>query len=85
MKRKTEARPCITKITSIINMRYAIFNSNGPVVQVPCPFGKPFSGRVHKNFVLKVRKVSLQEASKQGVVRGLRVRMLRLSGRLRPR
>ena len=35
-------------------MLYAIFfNSSGPVVQVPCPFGHTVTGRFYKNSVLK--------------------------------
>ena len=35
-------------------MLYAIvFNSNGPVVQVPCPSDHTATGRFNKNFVLK--------------------------------
>ena len=35
-------------------MSYAIFfNSNGPIVQVPCPSGHTVTGRFYKNSVLK--------------------------------
>ena len=35
-------------------MLYAIFfNSSGPIVQVPCPFGHTVTGRFYKNSVLK--------------------------------
>ena len=40
--------PCLKK------MLYAtIFNSSGPVVQVPCPSGHAVTGRFYKNSVLK--------------------------------
>ena len=44
-KRKDQTRPCIAKRTiSSKKMLYAIFfNSSGPVVQVPCPFGHTYS------------------------------------------
>ena len=54
-KRKALKRPCIAKRTiSSKKMLYAIFfNSNGPVVQVPCPSGHTVTGRFYKNSVLK--------------------------------
>ena len=54
-KRKDQKRPCIAKRTiSSKKMLYAIFfNSSGPVVQVPCPFGHTVTGRFYKNSVLK--------------------------------
>ena len=47
--------PCIAKRTiSSKNMLYAIFfNSNGPVVQVPCPSDHTVTGRFYNNSVLK--------------------------------
>ena len=54
-KRKDRKRLCIAKKTiSSKKMLYAIFfNSNGPVVQVPCPSGHRVTGRFYKNSVLK--------------------------------
>ena len=54
-KRKDQKRPCIAKRTiSLKKMLYAIFfNSNVPVVQVPCPSGHTVTGRFYKNSVLK--------------------------------
>ena len=57
-KRKDKKRPCIAKRTiSSKKMLYAIlFNSSGPVVQVPCPSGHTVTGRFYKNSVLKKLK-----------------------------
>ena len=53
--RKDQKRTCITKRTrSWKKILYAIFlNSNGPVVQVPCPSGHTVTGLFYKNSVLK--------------------------------
>ena len=54
-KDKKKKRPCIAKRTiNSKKMLYAIFfNSSGPVVQVPCPFGHTVTGRFYNNSVLK--------------------------------
>ena len=54
-KRNDQKRPCIAKRTiSSKKMLYAIlFNSSGPVVQVPCQPGHTVTGRFYKNSVLK--------------------------------
>ena len=54
-KRKDQKRPRIAKRTiSSKKMLFAIFiNSNGPVVEVPCPSGHTGTGRFYKNSVLK--------------------------------
>ena len=55
-KRKDKKHPCIAKRTiSSKKMLYAIvFNSSGPIVQVPkCPSGHTVTGRFYKNSVLK--------------------------------
>ena len=52
---KFKKRPYIAKRTiNSKKMLYAIFfNSNRPVVQVPCPSGHTITGRFYKNSVLK--------------------------------
>ena len=54
-KQKDQKRPCIAKRTiSSKKMLYAIlFNSSGPVVQMPCPSGHTVTGRFYKNSILK--------------------------------
>ena len=54
-KRKDQKRPCIAMRTiSSKKMLYAIFfNSNGPIIQVPCLSGHTVTGRFYKNSVLK--------------------------------
>ena len=54
-KRKYQKRPCISKrtISSKMMLYVIFFNSNGPVVQVPCPSGHTVTGRFYKNSVLK--------------------------------
>ena len=52
-KRNDQKRPCIAKRTISSKKMYAIFNSSGPVVQVPCPSGHTVTGRFYKNSVLK--------------------------------
>ena len=54
MEAKRSNCPCIAKRTiSLKKMLYAsFFNSSGPVIQVPCPFGHTVSGRFYKNSVL---------------------------------
>ena len=54
-KQNKKKRPCIAKRTiSSQKMLYAIFfNSNGPVVQVPCPSGHTVTSRFYKRSVLK--------------------------------
>ena len=54
-KQKDQKRPCFAKRTvSSKKMLYAIFfNSSGPVVQEPYPFGFTVTGRFYKNSVLK--------------------------------
>ena len=50
--KNTHVLPCIT--ISSKKILYAIFfNSNGPIVQVPCPSGHTVTGRFYKNSVLK--------------------------------
>ena len=55
MEAKRSKRPCIAKRTiSSKKMLYTIFfNSSGPVVQVPCPYGHKVTGRFYKNSVRK--------------------------------
>ena len=58
-KRKDKTRPCIAKRIISSKKMYAIFfNSNGPVVQVPCPSGHTVSGRFYKISILKKVKES---------------------------
>ena len=53
-KREDQKRPCIAKRPISSKKMYALFfNSNGPVVQVPCPSGHTVTGRFYKNSVLK--------------------------------
>ena len=53
--KRCKTPPCIAKRTiSSKKMLYTIvFNSSGPVVQVPCPSGHTVTGRLNKNSVLK--------------------------------
>ena len=52
-KRKDQKRPCIAKRTISSKKMLYIFNSSGPVVQVPCPSAHTVTGRFYKNYVLK--------------------------------
>ena len=54
-KRKDKKCQCIAMRTiSSKKMLYAVlFNSSGPVIQVPCPSGHTVTGRFYKNSVLK--------------------------------
>ena len=54
-KRKDQKRPCIAKrtVSSKKRLYVIIFNSSGPVVQVPCPSDHTVTGRFFKNSVMK--------------------------------
>ena len=68
-KRNDQKRICIAKRTiSSKKMLYAIFfNSNGPVVQVPCQSGHTVTGRFYKNFVLnKVKEFCNKKRPSKG-------------------
>ena len=54
-KLKDQKRPCIAMrtISSIKMLDAIVFNSNGPVVQVPCPSVHTVTGQFYKNSVLK--------------------------------
>ena len=66
--KKIKKRTCIAKRTISLKKMYTIFNSSGPVVQVPCPSGHTVTGRFYKTSVLKKVKefYSKKQPSKGG-------------------
>ena len=59
-KRKDKKTPMYCQENHKVEKDVRIFNSSGPVVQVPCPSGHTVTSRFYKNSVLKKVKKVLQ-------------------------